>query len=720
MNATNEKSHDSLEGEVLSVIFQSEDSGFAVVSLREDNVAVTVAGDLAPVARGEYLKLHGKWTEHAKFGKQFKASWSEKTSPTTLNGLQTYLSSGAFEGVGPDMAKRIVDHFGEKTMKALEGGTKTLQAVDGIGPKRAATLAELFKEGRDRHRVMAELRGFGLNASQSNKLYEMFSAEAINRINADPYALVIWVRGIGFKTADRIALQIGIDRDSAVRAGGICVHLLNEGKSEGHCCLPESDVIEALHSAGLSEESIIEGVKSVIENGRVILEAAANDNEVPCFYLPELLNAEVAVANDIKRLQDCDKQISASFDDVENVIARTEYPPDESQRLALDMALEESFSIITGGPGTGKTTTMRLLLEVLHSVGVQKILLASPTGRAAKRLAEATGHEASTIHRLLKFEPISGQFSKNHEDPLEVDYLVIDEVSMMDLKLCASLLDAVPDNAKVLLVGDADQLPSVGAGAVLRDFVAAQSVKTSRLARIHRQGKGSGIVDAAHAILNGEVPETVTGDSGNGDFFISYNDDSEQATDVLQKVITERIPDKYGIDVDEDLLVLSPMYRGALGVNDLNDRLSHALNPNGNGPVWARGLRVGDKVMVTRNDYEREIFNGDTGKVTAISDNEVTIEIGEYIHYYGADELKDLIPAYCVTVHRAQGSEARAVVIALTNSHFPMLRRNLLYTAITRGKDLVVLITSPYALRQAVANNEESKRFGGLLARLDA
>jgi exodeoxyribonuclease V alpha subunit len=719
VNTTSDKNHESLEGEVLSVIFQSEDSGFAVISLREGNVAVTVAGDLAPVSSGEYLKLHGKWTEHAKFGKQFKVSWSEKTSPTTLDGLKKYLSSGAFEGVGLEMAERIVNHFGDNTMKALEGGPKTLQAVPGIGPKRAATLAGLFKDGRDRHRVMAELRGFGLNASQSNKLYEMFSAEAINRIHADPYALVTWVRGIGFKTADRIALQIGIERDSAIRAGGICVHLLNEAKGEGHCCLPEANVIESLQSTGLSEQSIIEGVKSVIEKERLTLEAAATDNDVPCFYLPELLRAEISVSQNIKRLQDCDERISASFDDVESAISRTEYPPDESQRLALDMALAESLSVITGGPGTGKTTTMRLLLEVLHTAGVQKIMLASPTGRAAKRLAEATGHEASTIHRLLKFEPMSGRFSKNEDDPLEVDYLIIDEVSMMDLKLCASLLSAVPDNAKVLLVGDADQLPSVGAGAVLRDFVASTNVKTSRLERIHRQGKGSGIVDAAHAILNGEVPQTVQDDDGNGDFFISFHDDAEQATDVLQKVITERIPDKYGIDVDKDLLVLSPMYRGALGVNDLNDRLSHSLNPNGNGPVWARGLRVGDKVMVTRNDYEREIFNGDTGKVIDISDNEVTIEIGEYHHYYGSDELNDLIPAYCVTVHRAQGSEARAVVIALTSSHFPMLRRNLLYTAITRGKDLVVLVTSQYALRQAVANNEESRRFGGLLARLN-
>ncbi|MAU93416.1 MAG: ATP-dependent RecD-like DNA helicase [Planctomycetes bacterium] len=719
MSSTNEKKHESLEGEVLSIIFQSEDSGFAVVSLRDNNVAVTVAGDFSPVTSGEYLRLHGTWSEHPKYGKQFKATWSEKTSPTTLDGLKKYISSGAFEGVGPDMAKRIVDHFGDSTMKALEGGSKTLQAVNGIGPKRASTLAELFKEGRDQHRVMAELRGFGLNARQSNKLYEMFSAEAINRIHADPYALVIWVRGIGFKTADRIAIQIGIERDSAIRAGGICVHLLNEAKSEGHCCLPESEVIASLQASELSESSIIEGIKSVVKNGRVVLESAADDSGVPCFYLPELLNAEISVAENIKRLQGCDEHIAASFDEVENVIARTEYPPDESQRLALDMALAESFSVITGGPGTGKTTTMRLLLEVLHTAGVQKIMLASPTGRAAKRLTEATGHEASTIHRLLKFDPISGQFSKNEEDQLEVDYLVIDEVSMMDLKLCASLLSAVPDNAKVLLVGDADQLPSVGAGAVLRDFVASVNVKTSRLERIHRQGKGSGIVSAAHAILNGEVPQTVQGDNGIGDFFISYHDDAEQATDVLQKVITERIPDKYGIDIDRDLLVLSPMYRGALGVNDLNDRLSHSLNPNGNGPVWARGLRVGDKVMVTRNDYDREIFNGDTGKVSAIGDSEVTVEIGDYLHYYGSDELNDLIPAYCVTVHRAQGSEARAVVIALTSSHFPMLRRNLIYTAITRGKDLVVLVTSPYALRQAVTNNEESRRFGGLLARLN-
>ncbi|MDP6962990.1 MAG: ATP-dependent RecD-like DNA helicase [Planctomycetota bacterium] len=720
MNTTSGNEHESLEGEVLSVIFQSEDSGFAVISLKSDNDVVTVAGEFAPVNGGEYLKLHGKWGDHPKYGKQFKASWSEKTSPTTLDGLKKYLSSGAFEGVGPDMASRIVNHFGDSTLKALEGGSKTLQAVDGIGPKRAATLADLFKEGRDRHRVMAEMRGFGLSASQSTALYEMFGADAINKIQSDPYGLVWWVRGIGFTTADRIAIQIGIEEDSAVRAAGICSHLLHEAKSEGHCCLPQNIVIDSLERSGLSEASIVGGVKSAIENHRVILEAASGDDGEPYFYLPDLLDCEISIAGDIKRLQSCENKLRVSASDIESAIRQTEFPPDDSQRRALEMALTERFSVITGGPGTGKTTTMRLLLEVLHTAGVQNILLASPTGRAAKRLAEATGHEASTIHRLLKFDPISGQFAMNRDDPLDADYVIIDEVSMMDLKLCASLLRAMPDSAQVLLVGDADQLPSVGAGAILRDFVAANCVATSRLERIHRQGQGSGIVEAAHAVLNGEIPSTVTSENGIGDFFVSFQEDNAVATDVLQRVVTERIPDKYGIDTDNDLLVLSPMYRGGFGVNELNDRLSHALNPKGNGPTWARGLRVGDKVMVTRNDYEREIFNGDTGTVINISDSELTLEIGDYHHYYSADDLSDLIPAYCVTVHRAQGSEAKAVVIALSNSHFPMLRRNLLYTAITRGKDLVVLITSKYALRQAIANNEESKRHCRLLHKLES
>lgn len=711
--------HESLEGQVVAIIFQAEDTGFAVVSLRSDEFqATTAAGKLGQVHEGEFLRLHGKWKDHPRFGRQFQAEWSEHTSPTTLDGLEKYLGSGAFPGVGADMAKRLVDHFGEHTLKALEGSSDTLQAVPGIGPKRAEALAAGFREGRSRHRVLAELRGFGLSSNHASNLYERWQAKAVERVKQDPYALVGTLRGVGFQTADRIAEAVGIPKDSGVRARGVLVHLLREASREGHVCLPELHVLERLEQLGLSEASILEGVQGAVDSDRVVLVKLAMPPSEQAFYLTELQEAEAGLAHEIRRLQDPQATTLASQDQVLQAIESTEFRPDESQRTALEMALSDPFAVVTGGPGTGKTTTLRLLLEILERSGDRIVKLASPTGRAAKRLQEATGREASTIHRLLGFDPATGGFRHDAEEPLELDVLIVDEVSMLDLPLAHALLQAVPDGARVLLVGDADQLPSVGPGAVLRDLVAVPTVATTRLERIHRQGEDSGITEAAHAILHGEIPQSVTTGDGRGDFFVSYRDDPADATDLIEHVIADRMPDKYDIDPAADLLVLSPMYRGAMGVDELNQRLSERLNPDGTGPEWARGMREGDRVMVVRNDYEREVFNGDSGVISSIDRQEMLVEIDGYVHTYLPGELDDLIPAYCVTVHRSQGSESKAVLIALSNSHYPMLRRNLLYTAVTRGKELVVLVTSRHALRQAVLNDQESARFGGLRARL--
>lgn len=732
-----------------AIIFLAEDTGFAVVSLLVDgSPAVTAAGKLGKIHEGEFLRLHGRWSDHPRFGKQFQAQWSEHTSPTTLTGLEKYLGSGAFPGVGPDMAKRLVEHFGEHTLKTLEGSSENLRSVPGIGPKRAEALAAGFREGRERHRILAELRGFGLSSNHAGALYERWQARAVERVQADPYALVGDLRGVGFQTADRIAAAVGIPRDSAVRARGVLVHLLREAGREGHVCLPELQVLAKLEELGLSAESVVEGVRTAVEAGRVVLvrldptagmvgapggpedsgaafasaaaggDASAEDGRA--FYLTELHEAEAGLAEEIQRLQDPKAQALARPEQVMAAVEQTEFRPDESQRVALEMALCHTFSVITGGPGTGKTTTLRLLLEILDRVGAVRVKLASPTGRAAKRLHEATGREASTIHRLLGFDPSSGGFKHDGDEPLNLDYLVVDEVSMLDLQLAYDLLQAVPDGARVLFVGDADQLPSVGPGAVLRDLVAIATVETTRLQRIHRQGEDSGIVEAAHAILHGEMPQSTTTPDGRGDFYVSYRDDPEDAADLVERIIAERMPEKYEVDPKHDLLVLSPMYRGPLGVDEINRRLGERLNPNGTGMPWARDFRVGDRVMVVRNDYDREVFNGDTGEVTAIERDQMLVQIDDYVHGYGPEDLDDLIPAYCVTVHRSQGSESRAVLIALGNTHYPMLRRNLLYTAVTRGKELVVLVTSKSALRRAVSNDQESARFGGLRARLEA
>jgi len=710
--------HETLEGEVAAVVFQNEETGFAVVSLlKEGGEPVTVAGGLSPVHPGEHLRLHGRWTTHPRFGRQFQAQWSEHASPSTRAGIERYLGSGAFPGVGPEFAKRLVAHFGETTLQALGMGERTLRAVPGIGPKRAAALAAGFREGHARHRVLAEMRGFGLSGAQARALYESHGAEAVDRVRRDPYALVGALRGIGFRTADRIAGEVGIERDSEVRARGVVLHLLREGSREGHSCLPEDLVLEQVAQLGISDEHLVSGTRRLVEQGRMRLDEPGPTGSGRWWYLPELLEAETGCAAAVRQLLDQPAPVDVPPEQVLAAVAASAMRPDPSQRAALELALGSSLCVLTGGPGTGKTTTLRLFLDILERAGVGPVRLASPTGRAAKRLQEATGREASTVHRLLGFDPMSGGFRHDEEEPLDLKWLVVDEVSMLDLPLAHALLRAVPDGARVLLVGDADQLPPVGPGAVLADLVGAPAVPTARLERVHRQGEDSGITEAAHAILHGEMPEQLR--SPGGDFFVSFREDADSAMDLVERLVAERMPERYGIDPLSELLVLSPMYRGPLGVDALNERLGARLNADAaEGPGWARGLRAGDRVMVVRNDYDREVFNGDAGRVVEIGDSGLVADIDGRAQHYGPDDIGDLIPAYCVTVHRAQGSEARAVLVVLGGNHWPMLRRNLLYTAVTRGRELVVVVASRAALRRAVQNAEEAHRHGRLRARL--
>ncbi|MDA1259613.1 MAG: ATP-dependent RecD-like DNA helicase [Planctomycetota bacterium] len=718
--------HEVVEGQVAGVVFENQETGFAVVRLLSTEGAISVAGALSPVHEGEQLRLHGWWETHPRFGKQFRAAWSEHAAPSTLEGVERYLGSGAFPGIGPDVARRLVAHFGADTLQALGEGEGRLREVDGIGEKRAATLAETFRDGSARHRVFAELRGLGLNGSQGRVTYELLGPGAIERLKQDPYALIGRVRGYGFESAEKVARAVGLSLTGPERARGVALHLMREAVREGHVCLPESLVIERLLSLGVEDAVVVDALRALDAASRLRRAdlSTVDPNIEPALYLPEMLESEVGVARCLGGMLRRPPSALATPAQVESALARTQYRPDPSQRAALEMALLQPVSVLTGGPGTGKTTTLRLLLEIFEAAGVGIVKLASPTGRAAKRLQEATGREASTLHRLLGWDPVANGFRHDEDEPLELDFLVVDEVSMLDLPLAHAVLRALPTGARLLLVGDADQLPPVGPGSVLADLITSGVVPVTRLARIHRQGEDSGIVEAAHLILAGQSPAAAASDPASpagGDFFLALREDPEEAAALVEQLLRERIPRRYDIDPVREVLVLAPMYRGPLGVNELNRRIGLALNPDGEAaPEWTGGLRVGDRVMAVRNDYEREIFNGDAGRVVRASDSVLTIEVDGRLLEYSAADLADLVPAWCVTVHRAQGSEARAVVIVLGGTHWMMLRRKLLYTAVTRGRELVVLVASRAALARAVRNDEEGRRHGLLRVRLAA
>lgn len=740
-----------IEGEVRDVIYENEKTGFAVVRIDVESahLPLTATGRLFGLSSGSHVRLHGTYKEHPRFGRQFVVDFHEEMRPASRIGMIGYIAQH-FEGVGKTLAERVVKHFGDRTYEILDADPTRVREVPGVGKKKAKRIAEMWKERRAVREATTFLLGFGVMPSQIERLLRQYGDATIALVRANPFRLADEIQGIGFKTADKIAQSLGMAKDAPERARAAILYLLSEALGTGHTLLPEHEALRRAQALEIGEERAKEAALTLVEEQLVVREAHApghvpvvaepdsptTDGELelefvsdnartwdrrgPVLYTPVIYGAETLVAESLAsgaferiELQDAVGRVQRAAKQ-----ARLELAPE--QEAAIVRALTHKVAVITGGPGVGKTTIVRLLVSVLIDEEV-KVELCAPTGRAAKRLSEATGRSALTIHRMLKFEPVTQAFGVGEHEPLEVDHLIVDECSMLDVPLAAALMRALPPHARLTLVGDADQLPSVGPGDFFRAVCAADGFQVSRLTQVFRQREGSRIVTGAHAVNRGEFPEFDPPGKG-GEFYFIEREAPEAIAETIRQMVVERIPGAYGLDARQDIQVLTPMHKGSAGVENLNQVLGAALNPDPAGEVKRAGrtLRVGDRVVQIKNDYKKSVWNGDQGFVVAIdsADGTLTVRIDDENVVYEFDDLSTLLPAWATTVHRAQGGEHKAVVIALSNQHYPMLRRNLVYTAITRARQLCVIVGNRRALERAIATSASNDRYCFLEERL--
>jgi exodeoxyribonuclease V alpha subunit len=715
----------TLEGVLERVVFANEENAWSVVRLaiagRRD--PVTAVGNLLGVQPGESLRLVGSWTNDPKHGRQFKVASYTTVAPGTLLGIEKYLGSGLIRGIGKVMAARLVGSFGLATLEVIEHQPGRLKEVEGIGPKRSAQILAAWAEQREIKEVMVFLQSHGVSTHHAIKIYKAYGARATERVRENPYRLATDIYGIGFKSADKIAAALGIPPTAPQRSAAGGLHLLAQAADRGHLYLPQAQLVEeGVALLGVEAALVLQAVAALAAADQVVVEPLAGPAE-PAIYLKALHAAEAGVAARLRTLLaqpplpleiDVDRALDW-FEKGERIALARE------QRQAIRAGLTRKVLVVTGGPGTGKTTLVRGLVRILEKKK-QKVLLAAPTGRAAKRLAEATGAEASTLHRLLDFEPRSRVFERNREHPLACDLLIVDEVSMLDVVLAYHLLRAVPDHGRLVLVGDVDQLPSVGPGSVLADLIRSQAIEVVRLTEVFRQAERSRIVVNAHRVNRGDMPLLEAAAAG-GDFFFVERRTPEEVLETVAQLVSRRIPAGFGLDPLEQIQVLSPMNRGPLGTDNLNAVLRDLLNPTGAAVVrGGHSLRVGDKVMQVRNNYDLEVWNGDIGRIVAIDEEEQLLRVavdGRVVAYDFAS-IDELVLAYACSIHKAQGSEYPCVVIPIHTQHYVMLQRNLLYTALTRARRLAVLVGEPRALAVAVKNRRVRDRFTRLAERLAA
>ncbi|MFJ7997421.1 ATP-dependent RecD-like DNA helicase [Streptomyces sp. NPDC096310] len=728
-----------LEAVLERITYSNEENGYTVarVDTGRGGDLLTVVGSLLGAQPGESLRMEGRWASHPQYGKQFMCENYTTILPATIQGIRRYLGSGLIKGIGPVFADRIVEHFGLETLDIIETEPKRLVEVPGLGPKRTKSIAAAWEEQKAIKEVMVFLQGVGVSTSIAVRIYKKYEDASISVVRNEPYRLAADVWGIGFLTADRIAQAVGIPHDSPERVKAGIQYALSQSTDQGHCFLPEDQLIsDAVKLLTVDTGLVIECLAELAaEDEGVVRERVpgpeGGEEEISAVYLVPFHRAELSLSAQVLRLLRTDKDRMPAFRDVAWDKALTwlagrtgaELAPEQQQ--AVRLALTEKVAVLTGGPGCGKSFTVRSIVELARAKKA-KVVLAAPTGRAAKRLAELTGAEASTVHRLLELRP-GGDAAYDRDRPLDADLVVVDEASMLDLLLANKLVKAVAPGAHLLLVGDVDQLPSVGAGEVLRDLLAQSGpVPSVRLTRIFRQAQQSGVVTNAHRINSGAHPVT----EGLSDFFLFVEEETEDAGRVTVDVAARRIPAKFGLDPRRDIQVLAPMHRGPAGAGTLNGLLQQAITPGRpdlpEKRLGGRVFRVGDKVTQIRNNYEKGrngVFNGTVGVVTSLNqeDQRLTVLTDEDEEVpYDFDELDELAHAYAVTIHRSQGSEYPAVVIPVTTGAWMMLQRNLLYTAVTRAKKLVVLVGSRKAIGQAVRTVSAGRRFTALGHRLAA
>ena len=719
--------HIEIQGQLEKITYVNEENGYTIakIKVKGHRELVTIAGNLFSVNPGEVLKLKGIWYNHPKYGEQIKVTSYESVIPATAKGIERYLGSGLIKGIGPVMAKRLVAQFGVETLDVIENSIPRLKEVDGIGDKRIRMIQTAWAEQKEIKEVMLFLQGYGVSSSYATKIFKQYGQKSIRVVKENPYQLATDIFGIGFITADKIAQNIGIAKDSQIRAEAGILYVLKQLSNDGHVYYPYELLIEECKKVlNLERDVIVKAFGKIASEKKIVLEDinAEEIKENKAVYLTEFYISEAGISNSLKKLLNVKKTLRAF--DIEKALEWVQKELGiilaENQIKAVKEAINQKVMVITGGPGTGKTTIINSIIRIYRRLG-RRVLLAAPTGRAAKRMAEATGHEAKTIHRLLEFSFQEGGFKRNERNPLEADLLVIDETSMVDTSLMHHFLKAVPVTTTLILVGDVDQLPSVGPGNVLKDIIESGVIPTVKLNEIFRQSRESLIIINAHKVNNGEMPILTYNKARLQDFYFFQIEEPEKILEKIISLCKEKIPEKFKFDPIKDIQVLTAMHKGLIGTSNLNMELQKVLNPSTDKLIiGSKVFNPGDKVMQIVNNYDKDVYNGDIGVITRINkeDQEIKVDYEGKVVSYDYSDLDEIVLAYSVSVHKSQGSEYPVVVMPIHTQHYMLLQRNLLYTAITRGKRLVIIVGTKKAMAIAIRNNKTQKRYTYLKNRL--